>query len=273
VSTPVLILGGFALVALIAFGVYSVLPKKAPPKTSILAERHPATTTESAESDPLASVSWSDIALQSDRSPFIPGVAAKSDATATSPPPGQPTPEQPPQGGSTGVPPAELPGPTGAPPQTLPGTTGAPPAGGGPQPRSGPGMGGPQGLPVTPPTPGTMGPPPQQQQPAPQPTRLDRTNAFFREFYPRSEDSPIRPRRDGAGTLGGMALAGTVIGSDGRPTGIVTDGETRRLVRPGQQWTVAGRTVTVVSVDRGRVVLRDERGETIILQADGGATQ
>lgn len=277
VSTPVMVVGLVGLLALIAFGVFTVLQKKAPvAKPSILAERRAAASTESVESDPLETISWPEIALQSGRSPFVPGAPARADVTAQGPTDGPPAemPEQPaPAEGNTGVPPVTLPGTSGAPP-TLPGATGAPAGPTNQQPRGGPGTGGPPGLPVTPPTPGTMGPPPQQQQPAPQaPSRLDRTNAFFREFYPRSDESPVRPRRGGAGEIGGLTLAGTVIGSDGRPTGIVTDGETRRLVRPGQQWTVGGRTVTVVSVDRGRVVLRDERGDTIALQADGGATQ
>jgi hypothetical protein len=277
VSPLFLILGSVAIVALVGFVVYTMTvgaKNKPKPLTAaeqekrkeeLLAGRTKGGGTESgSESEAEKEFAWSEIVIPQGRSPFVPGGAAKLDGNTPA--------EAPP----TGPQPGETPPPTGPTPPS-----GAPPAGGGSPPPSGaipPVTGPPTGGPFPPggggPVPG--GPvvtgPPAGQAPTPPPSRLDRTNSFFRGLYPRSEDALQRPRRSDPSPPPDLRLTGTVVGSDGRPTAIVADGEDRYFVRPGQQLNVQGRSMRVLSVDRAKVVLQDERG-AVTLQANGGAAQ
>lgn len=219
-----------------------------------------------AESEAEKEFTWSEIVIAQGRSPFVPGSAARTDGRTPA--------EQPPP---TGPQPGETQPPTGATPPSgaPPAGGGAPPPSGGIPPVTGPPTGGPFPSGTGGPTPGgpvLSGPPAEQAPTPPPPSRLDRTNSFFRGLYPRAEDVLQRPRRSDPSAPPDLRVTGTVVGSDGRPTAIVADGENRYFVRPGQQLNVQGRSMRVLSVDRAKVVLQDERG-AVTLQANGGAAQ
>ncbi|MBD3177674.1 MAG: hypothetical protein GF320_21080 [Armatimonadia bacterium] len=122
--------------------------------------------------------------------------------------------------------------------------------------------------PVTPPPPGTQPPGGEVEVVSSEP---DRTSDVFMKFAsPGTGGGDLaRPSRSGQQEL---QVTGTIVGADGGTTAIITDGTRPYYVRQGQQLSVQGKPMRVLSIDRGSVTLESGR-ETVTLQSIGGAGQ
>ncbi len=286
IPTLALVLTPLVIVVLVGLAVYMMVSKPKPAAAGAQApsarERAEAAGSESAESDEpqlIPASEWSTrIAIRGGDSPFRPGqpgalqetgggpdemnaesVEAESGAESASteeaeppeaaeePEESRPVPDQGPTGRGGGR------RPDG---QIVLPDSGAPPVGGGPLPG---GTGAPS-------------PTPPAEVQVVQQSREDRTNERMRQLFPRDMMPGRGPERAGPVAPPELTVTGTVVGRDGGTSAVITDGASRYFVKQGQTLNLAGRNMRVLSVDRGRVVLEDERG-AMTLQANGGAAR
>jgi len=279
VPTLVLVLLPLVIVVLVGLGVYMMVSKpKAPPAAGPSARERAEAASESAESEGpqlLPASEWGTrIAIRHADSPFRPGQPGALESTGEA---GEDmsaesveAQETPPESeDASETPEVEAPEPSVEPP---PGRT-QPGRGGGRRPDGQIVLPGPSGPPGgVGPTPGPTGPTPPAEVEVVERSREDRTNERMRELFPREMMPGRGPERAGPIVPPELTVTGTVVGRDGGTSAVITDGTSRYFVKQGQTLNLAGRNMRVLSVDRGRVVLEDERG-AMTLQANGGAAR